>query len=201
MCTGTLYISLDAGDSHSHISSSLHHTTLTFRTFLQSSPSCTGNASSLLRNLQKSTLDQDDDSCFNPKENGHEARPRHIFRDRSLSPGRRPPEPGPIQHDDDDSSLPSDEEYYEVERILDRKIERRGGGYSPRYLVRWKNCTSRHDRWKSLRELKHCREFIEAYDLAHPFAEEEKQPEGQPKKRATQPAKRPVGRPRKRRVA
>ena len=54
----------------------------------------------------------------------------------------RPDNPEAIHTERDD--LPAE---WEVERILDKRVLKRGRGFSTQYLIRWKGYGSHEDRW------------------------------------------------------
>ena len=66
-----------------------------------------------------------------------------------------PDEPGPVEPDTD---------AYEVERILDKRVIRKGRGYSIQYQIRWKGWGPEYDRWYRLKDLGDCQELIEEYE-------------------------------------
>jgi hypothetical protein len=71
---------------------------------------------------------------------------------------RRQPEPGPLDYH---SQTESDDEVYEVERIVDHQPK--NGNKIRKYLVRWVGYGPKDDTWKPVSELKHASELIEEY--------------------------------------
>jgi hypothetical protein len=53
---------------------------------------------------------------------------------------------------------------YEVERILDKRVIRRGRGSSTQYRIRWKGWGPEYDRWYRVQDLGDCDELIEEYE-------------------------------------
>lgn len=83
--------------------------------------------------------------------------------------GRQLPPPEAIAYDSD-STAPSGDEHFEVEKIVDRRVVLRGRKRTPvtEYLVRWRGYAANEDQWRTLPQLKHCRELVNAYDQRHP---------------------------------
>ena len=52
---------------------------------------------------------------------------------------------------------------YEVDRILDKRIIRKGRGFSTQYRIHWKGWGPEHNQWYSVRDLQDCAELIEEY--------------------------------------
>lgn len=92
---------------------------------------------------------------------------------------RRQPPPRAVDYGSD-TSAGSDVEHREVERILGKRLDRRGGRDTVQYLVRWKGLTARDDEWLHLSALKHCQQLIDEFEV--------KQGEGAPR-RSTRPVK------------
>ena len=53
---------------------------------------------------------------------------------------------------------------YEVERILDKRVIRKGRGFSTQYWIWWKGWGLEHDRWYRIQDLGDCDELIEEYE-------------------------------------
>ena len=53
---------------------------------------------------------------------------------------------------------------YEVERILDKRVIRKGRGFSTQYRIRWKGWGLEHDRWYRIQDLGDYNELIEEYE-------------------------------------
>ena len=66
-----------------------------------------------------------------------------------------PDEPGPVEAETD---------AYEVERVLDKRVIRKGRGFSTQYRIRWKGWGPEHDRWYRVQDLGDCNELIEDYE-------------------------------------
>ena len=64
-------------------------------------------------------------------------------------------EPGPIE---------AGTNTYEVKRILDKRVIRRGRGFSTQYRIQWKGWGPEHDRWYRVQDLGDCNELIEEYE-------------------------------------
>ena len=64
-------------------------------------------------------------------------------------------EPGPIEAGTD---------IYEVERILGKRVVRKGPGFLTQYWIRWKGWGLEYDRWYRVQDLKDCSELIEEYE-------------------------------------
>ena len=47
----------------------------------------------------------------------------------------------------------TDSEEYEVEKLLDRRIIKKGRGYSTQYLIRWLGYSPEHDQWYRIQDL------------------------------------------------
>lgn len=61
-------------------------------------------------------------------------------------------------------------ESFELERLLNRRIIRRGRNATPttQYLARWKGYGPQYDTWLSLKELGNAGDLIKEYDEAYP---------------------------------
>jgi len=57
-----------------------------------------------------------------------------------------------------------DNNLYEVERLLDKRVTRRGRGFSTQYLVRWRGYGPEFDQWYRVQDLEGCNELIEEYE-------------------------------------
>ena len=81
--------------------------------------------------------------------------------------GRWPDKPGPTIDED----FPEDGDRYEVERIVDRKVQLLGRKRKPviKYLVRWKGYGSEDDWWLTKEQLEGAEDLVEGYDRIHPF--------------------------------
>jgi hypothetical protein len=66
-----------------------------------------------------------------------------------------PDEPGPIEESTD---------VYEVDRIIDKRVIRKGRGVSTQYLVRWKGWGPEHDWWMRIQDLEGCAELVQEYE-------------------------------------
>lgn len=92
----------------------------------------------------------------------------HLFRiPQGADPyGRRIPQPGRVivQGDNDDWVS------YEIEQLLNRRVNRAGGRPVLEYLVRWKGFSAVHDQWYP-RELlmQNATELVDVYDKKHPL--------------------------------
>jgi hypothetical protein len=53
---------------------------------------------------------------------------------------------------------------YEVERILDKRVIRKGRGFSTQYRIQWKGWGLEYDRWYRLQDLGDCDELVEDYE-------------------------------------
>ncbi len=51
-----------------------------------------------------------------------------------------------------------------LERLLNKRIIRRGRGSSTEYLARWQGWGPEHDMWINAKELDHAPELIDAYE-------------------------------------
>ena len=59
-----------------------------------------------------------------------------------------------------------DHEEYEVEKILDKRILKRGRGQSIQYFVLWKGYPMSDATWEPLSHLDHCKGLIEDYEAS-----------------------------------
>ena len=64
----------------------------------------------------------------------------------------------------------SEEEYYDVEKILDRR--KINGKYE--YKIKWEGYPIDESTWEPLKNLKHAKELVDEYNSAHPFSEDKK---------------------------
>ena len=76
----------------------------------------------------------------------------------SSIPGRKHPEPPPVEVEG--------EEEYEVERILDSRIFRRG----LQYLVKWKGYDDSQTTWEPARNLTHAPDLVQDFHVRQPSA-------------------------------
>jgi transposase InsO family protein len=53
---------------------------------------------------------------------------------------------------------------YEVERLLDKRVIRKGRGYSTQYLLRYKGYGPEHDEWCRVQDLQDCSDLIDEYE-------------------------------------
>lgn len=63
----------------------------------------------------------------------------------------------------ENSKLKKDDEIYEVEEIVDRKLENN----LVYYLVKWKNYASKDNTWVAKEDIFNCQEMIDAYEQKH----------------------------------
>ena len=100
----------------------------------------------------------------------------NVFHVSLLEPYRRRSgeEPEEIAPDIIDSK-----EQWEVEKILDYKVDRRGGKEKHKYLVRWAGFTSADDQWVAEGDFA-LRELIDEYHQRYP---RESPAKGRPRKR------------------
>ena len=71
--------------------------------------------------------------------------------------------------EDSEDILPDD--VFEVEAILDRRVQRRRSRTAPRtimYLVKWRGYDSSHNSWEPERNLSGCQELVHAFLQTHP---------------------------------
>lgn len=73
-----------------------------------------------------------------------------------------PRHPPPIFVEGDTSTLQS----FEVERLLNRRVIKRGRGVVTQYLVRWQGYGPEYDRWYNVKDLDNASELVEAYEQA-----------------------------------
>ena len=79
---------------------------------------------------------------------------------KSLLPGRHPPEPAPLEVEG--------EEEYKVEEVLDSR--RYGRWRKLQYLVRWKGWGSEHDSWEPAENLTHAPNLVKNFYAKLPKA-------------------------------
>ncbi len=73
-------------------------------------------------------------------------------------------EPPPVENEavnsDNDETAPA----YEIERLLDRRVTRRGRGkVTVQYLVKWKGYSHAHNAWYGLEDLQDAKELLDEY--------------------------------------
>ena len=65
---------------------------------------------------------------------------------------------------DEPSPIKAGTNTYKVERILDKRVIRRGRGSSTQYRIQWKGWGPEYDRWYRVQDLGDCDELIEEYE-------------------------------------
>lgn len=76
--------------------------------------------------------------------------------------GREAPRPGPVKVDG--------QEEFEIERLVDHRVEWRGKSPTIRFLIRWKGWEQKYDNWESRQELMaNAREMVEEYEAKNPI--------------------------------
>lgn len=58
-----------------------------------------------------------------------------------------------------------DEEEYEVEAILDKRVDKRKGGLF--YLIKWKNWSDKHNSWEPFSNLDNCLDLLEKFEFEY----------------------------------
>ena len=59
------------------------------------------------------------------------------------------------------------DESYEIEKLINKRIIRKGRDQSTQYLVRWKGYDPEHDMWYSIGSLGNAADLVAKYDAAH----------------------------------
>ena len=72
----------------------------------------------------------------------------------------RPDQPPQIHVEGDNEYWKS----YEIERLLDRRVTKKGQGQSVEYLVRWKGWGPEWDQWMALKNLGNAQEMVDDYN-------------------------------------
>ena len=75
----------------------------------------------------------------------------------------RPTHPPPVFADKENQDL----DEYEIDRLLDKRIIRKGRGLSVQYLARWVGYGPEDDMWRTLPQLEHCQDLIDDYERSH----------------------------------
>ena len=57
--------------------------------------------------------------------------------------------------------------FYEIEKLVDKRIKKYNKIFVTQYLVRWTDYESKYDEWRSIFELQNSQNFIEQYELNH----------------------------------
>lgn len=80
--------------------------------------------------------------------------------------GRAPPKLPAVV---DAEVYPDEDNIYEVERLLDRRIVRRGRSRTPfvEYLVRWKGYSAEDDQWVRKSDLAGSEDLVEEYERTY----------------------------------
>ena len=73
-----------------------------------------------------------------------------------------PDHPPPIFVDGDTDTM----QLYEVERLLNRRVVKKGRGTSVQYLVCWKEYASEYNRWYSVKDLDNASDLVRVYEDA-----------------------------------
>ncbi len=74
-------------------------------------------------------------------------------------------EPPPVENEATDDPAPA----YEIERLLDRRVTRRGRGKpTTQYLVKWKGYNNSHNVWYEVEDLQDARELLDDYERRYP---------------------------------
>lgn len=79
-------------------------------------------------------------------------------------PQPRPDEPPSVFVEGDTETFKS----YELERLLNKRVIKKGRGFATEYLVKWKGYGAEHDRWRNVNDLANAPELIKDYERAHP---------------------------------
>ena len=56
--------------------------------------------------------------------------------------------------------------FYELDRILNKRIVRKGRGFATEYLIKWKGYGPQHDVWRNEKYLDNARDLIQDYEEA-----------------------------------
>ena len=86
-----------------------------------------------------------------------------------LEPAPQGPDPyeRPLPDRPDSVYVEGDNDEYkswEIQRLLNRRVTRRGRGYSVQYLVRWKGYGPEYDTWYRVKDLDNAKDLVEEYD-------------------------------------
>ncbi len=65
----------------------------------------------------------------------------------------------------EESEEDDDDEEYEVEKILDKKVNKKKGGIY--YLIKWKNWSDKYNSWEPYSNVKNCLDLVEKYEFEH----------------------------------
>ena len=114
-------------------------------------------------------------------------------------------EPAPPPNDDPYSrprpshpqAVSADGQEYEVERLLNKRIMRKGRGFATEYLLRWKGYGPEFDRWYNIKDLQDALELVEGYEEEAQRIRPSSSTAVVPKTTAAPPPKRKPGRLRK----
>lgn len=84
---------------------------------------------------------------------------------KGINPYCRPRnhEPGPVTLEDAD-----DDDNYEIERIIDRRVWLEKGKPVLQYLVKWLGYSAIHNRWYNAGDLDNAKDLMQDFDDAHP---------------------------------
>lgn len=74
----------------------------------------------------------------------------------------RPEEPPSVFVEGDTDTMKS----FELERILDKRMIRKGRGLATEYLVKWVGYGPEHDRWLNIKDLGNAKELVQDYEDA-----------------------------------
>ena len=100
--------------------------------------------------------------------------PKHWKIDNSFTVQQL--EPHPLEDDPFDRPRPKGAEKvfvegdteenpsYTVEKVINKRIVKKGRGHSVQYLIRWKGCGPEDDMWRPVKELGNMKELIEEYE-------------------------------------
>ena len=100
------------------------------------------------------------EACPDPKDDPYD----------EARPVPRPDEPPPVFVEGDTPTNKS----YELIRILNKRVIKKGRGFATEYLLKWKGYGAEHDEWRNVKDLPNARELIADYE-AEAGQEEEDQ--------------------------
>ena len=88
----------------------------------------------------------------------------NVFSIAMLEPAP-PPGSDPYERPipDQPKAVNVDNEEFEVERLLDKRVIQKGRGYSTQYLVRWQGYGPEFDQWYRIQDLQGCNELVQEY--------------------------------------